>query len=61
MNKKEADDIAWELYQVMDTFKCTGPQCAELVANAAFEAVSNILHEHPKIAEAFKVYQPTEE
>ena len=52
MNKKEAENIAWELSKIIEPV--SGPQASMVIANAAIEAVDNIREMSPKIDEALK-------
>lgn len=50
MNKKEAEHIAWEIFQIEDCLRLsTGKDGAMVVANTAIDAVYSIIEKHPKI------------
>lgn len=50
MNKKEAEDIAWELYKVLeDAETVSGKDRGGEIANSAMDSIHNIIRDNPKI------------
>ena len=61
MNTKEASDIAWELYKIIEASeKATGRDSSMLIANQAASSVDRILEKHPKIKTHFEIWKATE-
>lgn len=50
MNKKEAEDIAWEIFKIEDcTQQASGKDCAMDIVNTAIDSIYNIIKNHVKI------------
>ncbi len=61
MNRKEADDIAYELSKILeDAHNVTGLDRAKVVSNTAMDSVHNIVNGHPKIKEAISRWLTSE-
>ena len=57
MNKKEAEDIAWQLLKIEEATEVRGIDSATVIANVALDVVYSILKHHPKIKRAYDEWE----
>ena len=60
MNKNEAEEIAWEIIKLEESFGATGVDAAMVVANQAADTIQNLLA-NLKIKQAYEELKQSSE